>query len=176
MTPEAYVRDYVRQVTRGARALNFVDSTGRIYRKVCRTKKKNGAKCSSKIRHWSGKQKAYVCGRCGAAWKYVDKFMARGEVQVSRDVDLADRVRAEGATIGLLLHRFLADEPYRWESRLFVYAALSELGWEKLHRTGRPDAFREFPKSWTEWNLRGVLSRGRAEFRCRLERAGLAVD
>lgn len=170
LSPDGYVREYLAARKRGARGTNFVDSTGRKYLKRCR-------KCKHRHRHWSNKEKAWVCGHCGEAWGYYFRYVMKGHVQVTPNVDVADFKAAGIATIGLLLDRWLGDPTLPpWQSRLYVYMIGMGSSASEMARSVKPPELVSCPYPWSRWCLTNVIREARGEWTRRLCQAGLSVE
>lgn len=170
MTEDDYVRNVVGALRRvGARALDVVDSEGRYYLRRC-------AKCAFRIRHWSYKQKSWVCGKCGAPWPYRDRYLLKGAVQRSPRPGAAEEHATSIASkhrLVQLLRDFVADEHWKFEARAYV-ACATEWSRRDVAEAG-PELMPDFPHAWTEDRVRGLVRRGRREWGRRLREAGYPV-
>ncbi len=124
MTADDYVRFYYRtRDTFGAPALNFVDSTGRMFAKKCEKSidGKPGVVCDSKKRTMKPDGN-WICDnhKCGKPWSYEDVDLFKGEVQTSKRVHTFDGPNGRYFDIARLLFLFLTDPQWKWNSRMYV--------------------------------------------------------
>lgn len=165
----------------GAPGIDYVKSRGRVYLKVCGSTSKESRRrrgnvqgpCPSKLRHLTAEGE-YVCGRCGAVWRYRDRFALRGEVQESVRSGSFEDAKSRWVDVGVQLAQFLEDPGFRWESRLYVanVCGHSVRDLVKYGPTWFPEA--NFP-----WHRDGVHKRvvvGREEWTRRLAVAEIAFD
>ena len=156
MTPDGWVEWYYhKRASFGAPALNYVDSTGRYYLQTC-------SKCRHRKRHPT-KSGDWVCGHCGAPWRYRDQYIPKGAVQTSaRPVDFG-HVHAQYFDIGVLLSHFLRDHP--WSAGLYVAFSL---GWSqrKLAALG----------PWGKDTVRRRIDFARRDWGDRLHAAGITTS
>ena len=124
MTADDYVRFYYRtRDSFGAPALNFVDSTGRMFVAKCERslEGKPGETCGSKERKMNPDGN-WICAnhRCAKPWAYEDKLIFKGEVQTSNRVHTFDGPNGLYFDIARLLYLFLMDPQWKWSGRLYV--------------------------------------------------------
>ncbi len=113
MTPAGFVVWYYNtKADLGAPGLNFIDSTGRVYAKVC-----EGCDC---VFRNCNKANVWVCGKCGKPWPYEDHFILKGEVQTPNPPDVFERQNARWVDIGVILHRLLENDFTKWNMRLYI--------------------------------------------------------
>jgi hypothetical protein len=164
MTPDATVRWYYRmRDSFGAPAMNFVDSTGRMYAETC-------ADCGYKIRHCRD-DTVWVCGRCGLTWGYVDRHIFKGEVQKSIRTDTFERVNARWIDVGTQIHYFLEDPLWKWDARIYILNALG-FSMRQIAADG-PKMFPAVKGSWDKMIVCRRIVAARGEFFGRLKNAGI---
>lgn len=164
MTPDGTIRWYYRQRDSfGAPAMNFVDSTGRMYAESC-------ADCGYKIRHCRD-DTVWVCGSCGQTWGFVDRHIFKGEVQKSIRTDTFERINARWIDVGTQIHHFTNDPLWRWDARLYVLHALG-FSLRELAAQG-PNFLPSRPGAWGKSVLGDRIVSARGEFSGRLKSVGI---
>ncbi len=176
MTADDYVRFYYRtRDSFGAPALNFVDSTGRMFADKCEyaLEGKQSKICGSKERKMCP-DGTWICAnhRCTKPWAYVDAYIFKGEVQKSVRIHTFDGPNALYFDIARLLFLFLNDGEWRWTGRLYVAHAM---GWTMRRlvddfRKHYPDAP---PFQLTQTHHR--VGQGRLEWETRLHQSKIPV-
>lgn len=167
--PDGLLRKWWSSITDAkAPGLRMVDSEGRYYLKRC--------KCGHRIRHWKSKEPPgrWVCGRCGADWPYRDRYMLKGSVQRTPDPGIRDRILSDVASIGVLASRFLDDDAWRWEARLYVAKAISGLSARDFQREVR-EIVPDYPGPRSLGAVMRRVTDGRKEWIRRLAAAGYDV-
>ncbi len=177
MTADQYVRFYYRtRDSFGAPALDFVDSTGRMFAKKCERELegKPGEVCGSKNRTMNPDGN-WICGnhRCGKLWAYVDAYLFKGEVQTSTRIHTFDGSYGMYFDVARVLYHFLNTQQWRWSGRLYVAYVM---GWTMRRLV---DDFRKFyPKSppvrLTQTHDR--IGQARLEWEIRLHEASIPVQ
>lgn len=176
VNPDGLIRAYVHLLrTQGAPGVRLVDGEGRVYLKACNAKRK-GRKtpCRSKKRHPT-KEGNYVCGHCGARWRYYDRLLLKGSVQVSPKIGAIENCLVNDATVGVLFDRFMKSKKFYWAARVYVLKIVEGVGDKHLARIGRK-RIPESPHRWTEYQVRQLVNLARAEWRTRLLAAGIRLS
>lgn len=150
----------------GAPALNFVDSTGRVYAESC-------GECKAEIRHCRG-DGSWVCGRCGALWGYMDRHIFKGEVQKSIRTDTFERLNARWIDVGTQIHRLINDPLWKWDAKLYI-ANVMGFSVRQLMKDG-PRMFPTRPGAWGKSVVHDRIVAARGEFFGRLRDAGIPVS
>ncbi len=177
MTADDYIRFYYRtRDSFGAPALDFVDSTGRMFAKKCERslEGKSGEMCGSKKRKMNVDGN-WVCDnhRCGKPWAYVDAYIFKGEVQKSKRVHTFDDTNARYFDVAIHLYKFLNDRQWKWGARLYVAHAV---GWSIRRLVS--DFHVHFPAAPMVQRSRMSerVVQARMEWEIRLHEAGLPVQ
>lgn len=174
MTPKALICWYYDQRdTQGPKGFNPIDSTGRWYYQTCRAKSKTlpGKVCGHRHRH-ARKDGEWVCGRCGAKWKYIDRFIFKGEVQTSKRSNGLSRTSERYIDVGSVLHSMMVDPTWRWDMMIFVATCQGHHikgGLAAEFRKAYPDA----PGPWGQRALFYRAADARDEWVRRLGHAGV---
>ncbi len=167
MTPDGWIIWYYRtRDSFGAPGLNFVDSEGRVFGPKC-------GHCPSKIRHSTAEGRA-VCGKCGASWPYVDRFILKGEVQRSTRPGDFGSSNARYFDIARLLHVFLRDGRWQWDARLYVANVLGHSVRDLSVRF--PAAFTDAPGAFGKSVVAERIKSAREEWDRRLHAADVNVS
>jgi len=170
VTPEGWIRWYYdTRESFGAPALNYVDSTGRIYAKECGSKTR-GKTCRSKHRHCKN-DGVWVCGRCGSVWKFWDRYLLKGEVSISLRPKGFDDQNARYFDVGRLLSRFYADHGH--DARVFAIHAMGASEREIAERFADPH---DQDRPWSRSTVHRVLADARREWVEKLRSAGIKVS
>jgi len=172
VSPDGWVRWYYdTRDSFGAPALNYIDTVGRVYAKRCSAKKQNGAKCNARIRHCTSTHE-WVCGKCGASWKYWMRALSKGEIQKSLRPFGFDQPLARYFDVARLLHDFLREGG--WNAKLYVVNAMGEPAAELAQRF--PERFPDAPGPWRKTDVLDRVRTARAEWIERLASAGIKVN
>lgn len=165
MTPKILLRDYlIWRIDVGAQGLDPIDSEGDYALKQCDT-------CRFRKRHYSGKKRKWVCGRCGEEWPMRPKVMFKGEVQTSQDPDGPERFLTRMTSVGVLYQKMLDDPGWEWPARLLAAQVLGE---DVLAMVQNGATI--FGSRWPRFSLRTIerrLSHGRKEWAKRCAEAEL---
>lgn len=166
MSPDGWIWWYYKtRDSFAAPALNYVDSTGRIYRKRCR-------QCKGRKRHGT-KGGDWVCGHCGADWPYVDRHIFKGEVQKSRRIYDFGHRHARYFDVARVLREFIDDQEWKWAARLYV---ANVMGYS-LRRLA--EGFRQtYPDAphFEKTKITEKISEARKEWQRRLQSIGVTAD
>lgn len=152
----------------GAPAMNFIDSTGRIYDTAC-------CFCEHKVRQ-TITDGTWVCANhhCGKPWHFIDAYIFKGEVQQPPNSDtFADRL-SNWLDIGTVLYKYLNE--YGTCARVYVaYARGFQIA--EISAAHSPGLWLTEPGCG--WSPRTVYRRkeeGRAEWIRRISDAGISFD
>ena len=167
MTPDGWIRFYYDQRDSfGAPALNYIDTVGRVYAKRC-----SARGCRARIRHCTSTHE-WVCGKCGAPWKYWNRALSKGEIQKSLRPFGFDQPLARYFDVARLLHVFLIER--QWNARLYVLHAMGESNADLA--TNFPTRFPDAPGPWSKESVRTRVNAARQEWVERLAAAGIKVN
>ncbi len=159
---KGWIQFYFRvRDSHGAPAMNFVDSTGRVYAKQC-------GKCGATHRQCRN-DRVWVCGRCGRDWDYVDRQIMRGEIQRSIRFDGFEMKNARQFDIGRLLDRLL--RKHEVEGHLYVASAMG-FSIRELCEKG-PERWPKWGISWSFRCVRDRVNDGNAIWEDMLLQAGI---
>ncbi len=157
-SPEEIVRAYFAWADSiGAPALNPVAQEGRIYAAEC-------SGCHHQVRHSKGKGlkvRTEVCGRCGRPWPYEDRYVLRGNLQISTRPGSTEHRLSPWCDIGPVLMRLYDHREHRWAIRVFCARALGNLSLREVAR----DAAEKYPRApflWTKDRVAVLHERGRS--------------
>ena len=151
----------------GAPALDFVDSSGRLYDKSCRH-------CGFLVRHYRQSWKDYVCGRCGENWHFEDHHIFKGEVQTSPKRDGWENRNLFWTQVGTVLHGMLSHKAWKWDMRIYVATCVGcTIGdLETVFVANYPEA----PGPWGRSSIFTRIKRAKDEWERRLKVAGVEVE
>lgn len=148
----------------GAPALTYIDSVGRIYAKRCQ-------KCRGKVRHATSAH-GWVCGHCGAAWRYWDRCLSKGEIQKSLRPHGFDERHARYFDVARLFYLFInGSKP--WDAKLYVLHAMGH----PIRRLAEafPAAYPDAPGPFSRESTRRRVQAARADWERLLSSAGIRV-
>ena len=168
MTADGWIIWYFRtRDSFGAPALKYVDSIGRVYGKAC-------AQCEG-TRRETRSDGAYICAnhRCGKLWPYEDCMILKGIVQKSARVIDFGTINARYFDVAALLHRFLRDEQWQWDAKLYT---ANTLGYSVRDLSVQfPAAFEDAPGAFSKSAVMRRIAAAREEWRRRLTVADISV-
>jgi len=165
LTADGWIRFYYDQrESFGAPALNYIDTVGRVYAKRC-------SKCHARIRHCTSNHE-WVCGKCGAPWKFWMRALSKGEIQKSMRPFGFDESNARYFDIARLLHVFLTEGG--WNAKLYVVNAMGEPMASLAEKF--PLRFPEAPGPWSVGSVHARIRTARTEWAERLTAAGIKVS
>ena len=172
MTPKALICWYYdKRDALGVKGFNPIDSVGRWYFKTCRSKKQ-GKVCGYRKRSLR-LDGTWFCGKCGSAWKFSDRFMFKGEVQLTPHSDTVNAADNRHIDVGMVLHGLLNDEKWRWDMMIYVASCQGHsIGNNALARKFREE-YPEVPGPWSRPTLFRRAARARDEWVRRLELSGV---
>lgn len=161
-TGKGWIQWYFRvRDSHGAPAMNFVDSTGRLYAKKC-------MKCGATHRQCRN-DSVWVCGRCGHDWDYADRHILKGEIQRSVRFDGFEMKNARQFDIGRLLDVFLRE--HEIPAHLYV-ANCADFTIRTLCEDG-PARWPTWGISWSFRSVRDKVNQGSAIWEDVLTKAGI---
>ncbi len=176
MTSDGWIRWYYQtRDSFGAPALDFVDSTGRMFVKKCEhtLEGRSGEVCGSKVRNMKPDGN-WICGnfKCAKPWAYEDVYIFKGEVQKSVRVHTFDTTNARYFDVAHQLYGFMTDDQWRWGAKLYVAHAL---GWsERRLAVEFPLAFPDAPVI-RKSQVHNRIVQARLEWEIRLHAAHIPV-
>jgi hypothetical protein len=157
-SPEEIVRAYFAWADSiGAPALNPVAQEGRIYAAEC-------SGCHHQVRHSKGKGlkvRTEVCGRCGRPWPYEDRYVLRGNLQISTRPGSTEHRLSPWCDIGPVLMRLYEHPDHEWPTRVFCARAIGNMTLREFSEDASK-VYTRAPFKWTKDRVALLHELGRA--------------